>query len=569
MPVSTSDGAPVPIVDAVALSPQQEEALARYVQQYRSYQAHSILAALAVRAVHEEKLYVKSGSFVAFAREEFGVGRSRAYQLRKAGAFYEVFRDAGVEPLPIHEGQLRPLVGLDLEDAKRAWEYALQRTGGEVNGVRQEDVEWAVAKVQGHLDDGAKPLPLDRSLVIVAHHLGDSSPPSESLAQSYASLLGRLHTEDQAGVWRRVAEEHRDTGDLHLDDDGFLIESSPGAVRDAVSEAVAALAHERRSPAAFPMDHPGVFTVSLEGGLLGDTAPNGDMFGRSVLVDYETAEPLIDPMLDALGAELDDLSGPEREAVAARRRMARCRLEPEIATWAWPILTPSHRRSARAWFAADDAPPPCFVPARLTQPENTKPGALDLRLPTAHTVLLAPGVDLTHPDLPSEVVARVLGKAAGSRGFFFLAAVTSASRVGALAWPSNVVPVLRAAGDPKDTDKRASDAGREFGDAAVVAATGAFERAGVRGVLVLDNHRVALSDDTVSEIAAHAAAVVMRGGETKQAVYNQMLQLRSPTLRFMSAPDVRCRPWDAMHDAPAANPQPERAAVPARLPVQA
>ena len=89
------------------LNANQTQRLHECIQVVRDAQRQSIEAAMALAIIKDERLYIEHGNFSDFAREHFGIGSSRAYQLARAGKLYEHLREAGTDPLPTNEGQLR------------------------------------------------------------------------------------------------------------------------------------------------------------------------------------------------------------------------------------------------------------------------------------------------------------------------------------------------------------------------------------------------------------------------------------------------------------------------------
>ncbi|PAP76329.1 hypothetical protein [Rubrivirga marina] len=534
-------------------------ALDAHVATVREYQAKSVEAARALAAIMDDELYVETGTFAEFALATFGIRRRRAYQLAKAGRVYAEFEEAGVAPLPRSEAQLRPLTGLDkAADRRRAWERALETTGGDEARLTQEDVELAANAVAGVLGTGAEPLPSRLGLAALERELDGNPAPSDDLHRETRWALGLLDPGDEAEVWRRAT--HEADADTSYDAEGRLKSVDRAALRGAVR----ALATERGAPAPRRTDVPGGLTVLLERHLLdrSDTSPDAtaalSVVGGSYLAAYAPTSGLVSPLVGALDEDdTDDLDPIERRDVRGRRSMARCRLEPEVAAWTWPVLLPGPFRSATSWFPASDAAPPCYVPARLTQPANTRPHALDLRLPTARAVLLAPGVDLLRSDLPDEVVSEILRRAGAGEHLAFLAATRHADRLDAVAWPPNVHPAIGIDG--------ADDDGVE----AARRALDAFDRAGVRGILVLDSWPSPLPDELLGRLPASASAVILRGKRTSRGAYDSFLGMRPRGLAFVAAADVPHRPWDGLSgvaDDPEQTPERAPAPVTADLP---
>lgn len=551
------------------LTAADRAALDAHVATVREYQAKSVEAARALAAIMDRELYVESGSFPDFALATFGIRRRRAYQLAKAGRVYAEFEAAGVSPLPRSEAQLRPLTGLDeAADRRRAWERALETTGGDEARLTQEDVELASNAVAGVLGTGAEPLPSRLGLAALERELDGNPAPSDDLHRQTRWALGLLDPGDEAEVWRRAT--HEAGADTSYDAEGRLKSVDRAALRGAVR----ALATERGAPLPERPDAPDDFTVMLERHLLdrpevsSDSTGALDVVGGSYLGPYASAADLVAPLIEQLDKNegiTEDLDPIGRRDVRGRRSMARCRLEPEVAAWTWPVLLPGPLQSATSWFPAPDAAPPCYVPARLTQPANTRPGPLDLRLPTARAVLLAPGVDLLRPDLPEEVVSEVFRRAGAGGHLAFLAATRLSDRLGTVTWPANVCPALHFTGPDDDDPQAAHEAANE----AVGRAFDAFDGAGVRGVLVLEDWPAPLPDELLDRLPDSALAVVLRGKGTGRRTYDSFLEMRPRGLTFVATADVRHRPWDGLSgvsDDPVPTPERDSAPITADLP---
>lgn len=544
----------------------------RHVETVRAYQAKSVEAAEALAAILDGQLYVESGSFEAFAQSEFGIRRRRAYQLAAAGRTYAMLRDAGVTPLPRSEAQLRPLTALDgADDRRAAWERALAGAGGDARRITMESVEYAVGEVTGHHGTSAAPLSDDVALAVVERSV-DRGAPTEKLQAEHRGLLGLLHPEDQATIWTRARLDGDAAGKTEYDADDRLKKVPSGAVKRAVRGLAAGLAEDvvDRGP-----QDPAGLAVLLEKLLVGDELPAGTPeVGGSYLVPYAGSEGFVASLVQAL----DDHGGiteerpddtdedrEERRSIRARRKMIRCRLEPDVAAWSWAVLAPAARRSATAWIPDPDAPPPCYVPARLTQPANTRPKTLDTRTPTARTVLLAPGVDLFRDDVPSDVVESILERAGAAGHLAFLVATNHPDRLTGHSWSSNVVPAVSVQGPPKDTGSERKDE-RPDVVGAIARALDGFETAGVRGALVLDDCRDTLPNDLLVRVRDHVRVVVLRGSATGQRLYDQALALRPAGVLMVATSTVRCRPWDALLVDVADRPERAAVAVAADLP---
>lgn len=532
----------------------------QHVETVRAYQAKSVEAAVALAAILDGQLYVEAGTFPDFALKEFGIRRRRSYQLAKAGRVYAELRDAGVETLPRSEAQLRPLADLNgADDRLAAWELALSRAGGDARRVTMEDVEYVAGEMAGR--HGTSAAPISEGVVLAAvERVLDGGAPTETLQAEHMGLLGLLHPEDQGAVWVRSKADGDAAGKTEYDDDRRLEHVPAGAIKRAVRSLATELPADAVDSGP---DDPDGLAVLLEKILVGDDVPAGTpAVGGSYLTPYAGSELLVGPLVAALdrnGGAPPDATPEDRKAIRARRRMVRCRLEPEIAAWSWAVLIPAARRTATAWCPEPDAVAPCYVPARLTQPANTRPKTLDVRTPTGRTVLLAPGVDLLRDDVPDEIVSAVLAHAGAAVHLAFLAATNHPDRAAAFDWPSNVVLSVAVHGPAKDAASGASTSSDSAGASGVARALDVFETAGLRGALVLSDYRDALPDDLLGRVRDLVRVIVLRGSSTGQALYDQALALRPAGVLMVTTADVRCRPWDAL---PVAAESLSRASVP-------
>jgi hypothetical protein len=244
--------------------------------------------------------------------------------------------------------------------------------------------------------------------------------------------------------------------------------------------------------------------------------------------------------------------------VEGQRKMVRIGFEPDLATWAWPVLMPSALRFPRAWLPSDDVishDVPCFVPRRLVQPENTRRKSLtpkkrrkreagtyyvdDDERYQSRVVLLAPGVDLTHPAIPDDVVGRVLHHAGNAPEFVFLALAFDVDRLASFGWPENVRPVVIAS--------TAAEAAR---------AVASFARAEAEGVLLLRDLseplavvETAESPGLVAEYVQDSlAAVLVRGEDTSRQALQSALSLRRYGVRIQIGRDVTAREVEPVFD---------------------
>lgn len=112
----------------------------------------------ALAQIRDDNLYKgRYETFDDYCHERWQYGRHYAYRLINAAAAYDglltiVNTDGGKPPLPESEAQVRPLVGLEAKDAKKAWLKAAASANG--HGITARLVKQAAA-------DFAKPKPSD------------------------------------------------------------------------------------------------------------------------------------------------------------------------------------------------------------------------------------------------------------------------------------------------------------------------------------------------------------------------------------------------------------------------
>ena len=534
----------------------KRERLEHCIATVETFQASSLTAAEAIAEIHADKLWTgEADSFHDFVHDRFGIRRRRAYQLAKAGLLYGRMKTRRVDPLPTSEAQLRPLTALDdLGEQIKAWKLAIKENGGAVANLTQEAVDVAVAGVQGlgrHRRGASEPR-VDgamsqraRDYAVIEDELAskESSAPSPALHAQHYDTLGSLDAADQAEVWKRVGEAEPN-GTTALDG---LLEAGSDTKDDkhrraAIGDAVVALAGEMpgASTAAATTDTlPGnALHVLLERDLLPEEVVAGlpgdavTKIGGSILVDYELAGEAIGGLVEVLDHETPGdiktrVSALKRPDLHVRRQMARTRLEPDVAAWAWHVLIPHPTRSARAWIPDADAAAPCYAPARLTQPANTDPEGLVVTegdrpaydIPVARCALIAPGVDLLHHAVPDEVVKDVLDRAGKATGFGFLAVTREVKRLARTSWPLNVRPVVPVT-TPDEVNR----------------AVNAFEESGCPGVLVFVDYEDKLSENQQARLKRtrpkrQVSAVLVRGerrGRTRTTPSSPSAVLASP-----------------------------------------
>lgn len=92
---------------------------------------------LALARIRDRRLYRKEFStFEAYCREKWQYGHSQAYYLISAAAVVTELSTIVDIPKPIHESQVRPLIGLTPDQACAAWKKAVENAEGRVIAAR-------------------------------------------------------------------------------------------------------------------------------------------------------------------------------------------------------------------------------------------------------------------------------------------------------------------------------------------------------------------------------------------------------------------------------------------------
>jgi len=98
--------------------------------------------------IRDQKLYrAHSDTFEIYCRERFQYGKSHVYRLIGAAEAVTHLSPSGDSPVPTHEGQVRPLIGLSADKAQAAWQKAVDKAGKGM--VTAKLVRDAVAEVVG------------------------------------------------------------------------------------------------------------------------------------------------------------------------------------------------------------------------------------------------------------------------------------------------------------------------------------------------------------------------------------------------------------------------------------
>lgn len=103
---------------------------------------------LALARIRDNKLYrAQHDTFEAYCREKWQYAKSHAYRLIGAAEAVAYLSPIGDIPVPTHEAQVRPLIGLEAAKAKLAWEKAVEKAGAAM--VTAKLVRAAVLEVLG------------------------------------------------------------------------------------------------------------------------------------------------------------------------------------------------------------------------------------------------------------------------------------------------------------------------------------------------------------------------------------------------------------------------------------
>jgi len=182
----------------------------------------------------------------------------------------------------------------------------------------------------------------------------------------------------------------------------------------------------------------------------------------------------------------------------------------EIAEYVYSVLTPDAWEPAKAWALGDEPFRATYQPARLNAPsERADSEGGDDR---GSTVLLTPGVDLYHPDVPDTARQAVLASVKADPAGRYLAFTQHVDRVDGSELAPNVFICFEAS-DPSTAEACAEEAT-------------VLHRAKIRCVLVLR--------DCTGAIPASAFKpfewVLVRGKKTSQAAYDSVFAAQSKGL---------------------------------------
>lgn len=429
------------------LSADQRARRDAHIQTVHDYQAKSLEAATALAAIKDERLYLEDGTFADFAREHFGIGSSRAYQLAAAGRLYAELEDAGVSPLPRSEAQLRPLNDLDrLDERARAWRAALDENGGCVEAVTMEDVRLAAEAViaealagaeadgdgtdEGALNpdaapdetNGDDPAATELTRPEVERRLARFGPDAARIADVAGEVAsGRPITvgllDEAVGGYKRVlAADGADRLPVLLDRYGALGDAAP---------------HVEKSE-----DGRNALLVSVPAAYYRE-APEG---AKTVLVPQEDLERELRRELDA--ALIDELRVGAAEA-GYDARFNRTNEHVDWAWWTWNPLTGCAqgcvfcyaREIANRFYPQGFAE--TFHPGRLSAPRNEAVPAEAATNPWARHVFTVSMGDLFRASVSDAIVHAVLDEIAAHPEWEFLLLTKFAKRLPAFAFPEN------------------------------------------------------------------------------------------------------------------------------------
>lgn len=113
------------------LSPDEKRALARYEALIARGWQTFIEVGRALTEIRDQRLYRgQHTTFEAYCRERWQFRKSHVYRLIGAAEVVAYLSPIGDIPKPIHESQVRPLLGLKPEEARQAWEAACKTANG-------------------------------------------------------------------------------------------------------------------------------------------------------------------------------------------------------------------------------------------------------------------------------------------------------------------------------------------------------------------------------------------------------------------------------------------------------
>jgi len=139
-------------------------------------------AGIALTLVRDQRLYREQfKTFEAYCRAKWDIDRTYAHRLVAASAVVQRLLPIGNVPKPLREAQVRPLVGLDPQEAETVWLKAVAKAGG-VPTARQ------VKEVVTQLSPRREPIPRSAPRIVMTV----SSRKYASLLEKGDYLLGEL-----------------------------------------------------------------------------------------------------------------------------------------------------------------------------------------------------------------------------------------------------------------------------------------------------------------------------------------------------------------------------------------
>ncbi len=125
----------VSIVTRNALAPlnaHEESELSRYEAILHKGWESFVAAGLALAQIRDQRLYRgQYRTFEEYCRQKWDYRKSHVYRLIAAAEVVKCLSPIGDIPQPIHEAQVRPLIGLTPEQVREIWKKAAAEADGE------------------------------------------------------------------------------------------------------------------------------------------------------------------------------------------------------------------------------------------------------------------------------------------------------------------------------------------------------------------------------------------------------------------------------------------------------
>lgn len=119
-------------VDA-PLSPAERSELSKWEDVIENGWDTFVNLGIGFARIRDAKLYRETHpTFERYCRERWQYGKSQAYYLIGAAAVVKNLSTIVDKPLPTHESQIRPLLGLSQDQAVEAWKEAVKNSDGNV-----------------------------------------------------------------------------------------------------------------------------------------------------------------------------------------------------------------------------------------------------------------------------------------------------------------------------------------------------------------------------------------------------------------------------------------------------